>query len=210
MPKQEIAELDDAMVTEAPVLPPPELLSFYTDLGDRVLWIDHDLSSGDIEYVKYILRWNREDVGVPMANRVPIRIMLFTDGGDLNVCQALVDAIAASTTPVYGCNMGKAYSAGALIFLACHRRLAMPNSALLLHKGHIGLEGTIDEVSAYMKRQSADTQWMIDLIAESSNLSREFVTQKLVNDWFVDAKEAAKEYDMVDEIIFSLDQALVN
>ena len=205
MPRQDIIDLDDATVLGEGSILPPSLLSFYSDLGDRILWLDHDIEEDDIEYVKYILLWNREDVGVPVAKRIPIRLMLFTNGGDLDVCRAVMDAIRASKTPVYGYNMGKAYSAGAFIFLVCHQRFALPTSKFMLHKGHLGLQGTVDEVSVAMQQESADQEALVDMVVEHSNLPRDLVKRRIGTDWYIDAVDACAVYGMVDELITDFD-----
>ena len=40
-------------------LPDEELLAFYQDLENRVLWIDDEISDLSLLYVKNILRWNK-------------------------------------------------------------------------------------------------------------------------------------------------------
>lgn len=45
---------------------------------------------------KQILVWNREDKGVPLPHRKPIKIYFFCPGGDLDTSNALIDAIELS------------------------------------------------------------------------------------------------------------------
>lgn len=42
-------------------LPNPELLTFYKNYEDRILWIDDEISDYSIEYAKYIMQWNKND-----------------------------------------------------------------------------------------------------------------------------------------------------
>ena len=42
-------------------LPSPELLTFYKNFEDRILWIDNEINDYSIEYAKYVMQWNRDD-----------------------------------------------------------------------------------------------------------------------------------------------------
>ena len=66
-------------------LPDEELLAFYQDLENRVLWIDDEISDLSLLYVKNILRWNKEDSGIPIEQRKPIKLLFHSVGGDLDI-----------------------------------------------------------------------------------------------------------------------------
>lgn len=111
-------------------LPSPELLTFYKNFEDRILWIDNEINDYSIEYAKYIMQWNRDDklAGIKKEDRKPIKLLFFSPGGDLNVNNMLVDTIALSETKVIGINCGMAASAACFIYLSCHERLTLPNA----------------------------------------------------------------------------------
>lgn len=62
--------MQEAMVVEIPKslenmqLPSPELLTYYKDLENRILWLDDEVNSYTMEFVKLILRY-RKTAGKP-------------------------------------------------------------------------------------------------------------------------------------------------
>lgn len=101
-------------------LPSPELLTFYKNFEDRILWIDNEINDYSIEYAKYIMQWNRDDklAGIKKEDRKPIKLLFFSPGGDLNINNMLVDTIALSETKVIGINCGMAASAACFTFMS--------------------------------------------------------------------------------------------
>ena len=83
-------------------LPDPELRNYYVDLEHRVFWLDEEVTPYLLELVKYIVRWNAEDMCTPVEERQPIRIYFFSPGGDLDINYALIDTIKMSKTPIIG------------------------------------------------------------------------------------------------------------
>ena len=116
-------------------LPDPALLTFYKDLENRVFWLEEDISEYTLELGRYILRWNKEDKDTPIEERKPIKIIMFSCGGDLDVSNTLIDIITLSKTPVIGINAGRAMSGAAFIFLSCHTKKVLKNGYFLLHQG---------------------------------------------------------------------------
>ena len=75
----------------------------------------------------------------------------------------------------------------------------------MLHKGHLGLQGTVDEVSVAMQQESADQEALVDMVVEHSNLPRDLVKRRIGTDWYIDAVDACAVYGMVDELITDFD-----
>lgn len=173
-------------------LPDPALVTYYNNLEKRKIWLDSELDANWIEYGRKILDWNREDVGSPVEDRQPIMLYFFSPGGDLDINNFFIDIIKLSKTPVIGINMGIAYSGGAFTYLACHKRLVMPNASFLLHKGSAGgFSGTaqqIEEITAQYKKQ---VDALKDYLVECG-LDKKLVNKKMGGEWFIDAKEAVK------------------
>ena len=59
----------------------PTLVNFYTDLEHRTYWLNDEISNYTFDLVQYIIRWNREDAGIPVEDRKPIRIIIDCAGG---------------------------------------------------------------------------------------------------------------------------------
>lgn len=54
----------------------PSLVNFYTDLDHRTYWLSDEINNYTFDLVQYIIRWNREDKGIPVEQRKPIRIII--------------------------------------------------------------------------------------------------------------------------------------
>ena len=76
-------------------LPNPELLTYYSDLEKRIIWLEEEVTECTLEFVRKIIEWNREDEmnGLEPKDRKPIKIFFFSPGGDLDVNYALIDTI---------------------------------------------------------------------------------------------------------------------
>lgn len=109
---------------------------YIEEVKERRLFLNNEVEEyviGDL--VRHIFRYNRLDKGIPPEERKPIIIYINTPGGVVTDGYCLIDAIVSSKTPIYTVNIGTAYSMGFLIFIAGHKRIAMPNSTFLCHDG---------------------------------------------------------------------------
>lgn len=188
-------------------LPAPELITYYQNLEERTFWIDGEVNDDLLELVKLILQWNREDkkAGLKPQGRKPIKLYFFSPGGDLEVYRTLADVIRASTTPVIGVNFGIAYSAAAMIFLACHERYTLPSAYFLFHCGSSQMSGSYAEVSAAMDKYANDVAELTVLIQQSSTYTQEEVVANMGGDWYIDAQEALN-HRLVSKIVKSVDE----
>lgn len=181
-------------------LPDPDLLNEYIDLKNRTIWINDEISVYTLSVIQNIIYWNREDNGKPIEDRKPIKLFFFTQGGMLDVYNSVADVIELSETPVYGINMGVCASAGAFIFLSCHKKFMLPNAYFLFHKGSIGFSGNATDVLSLI----ADYQEQLDLLVQSvvakTGFTEEEMAEKIMSDFYVRAP-LALEKKVVDEII---------
>lgn len=182
------------------VLPDPATLDYYRDLKDRVIWIDYDIDESLLSVVKQIIRFNKEDKDIPVEERKPIKLLIYTYGGDLGAMFTLIDTILMSKTPVHTYNMGKALSAGFQILISGHKRYALKNSTALYHSGSGGTCGTYEQTEAQMQEYKR-------LVALMQNhcLSRTKIDQKTFNkyktkDWYMSSEEQL-QYGVVDTIL---------
>lgn len=112
----------------------------------------------------YIVGTGGEETGEPgveftMANRfiinlltlmkkgsdVPILIHMKTCGGDWSEGMAIYDAINMCPNPVTILNYTHARSMSSLIFLAANKRVMMPHSTYMFHRGTMGATGTVTQ-----------------------------------------------------------------
>lgn len=189
-------------------LPSPELITFYRNLENRVLWLNSDVDEYWLEFSRKIIEWNREDKGLSPEQRKPIKLMFFSYGGSLDVNNALIDTIKLSTTPIYGVNVGQACSAGCFIYLACHKRFAFPNATFLIHQGEgNGFSGTYAQVVAAVMEYQRKVEELERYLRENTEIPDDILSENITTEWFLSADEAL-DYKVCDKIVTSLDEIL--
>ena len=183
-------------------LPNPELLTYYSDLEKRIIWLEEEVTENTLEFVRKIIEWNREDEmnGLESKDRKPIKIFFFSPGGDLDVNYALIDTIRLSKTPVYGINIGRCCSAAAYIYLSCHHRYMMNHSYFVFHQGSSQLSGSYNEVVAIMNDYQGQVAELSNLMKERTLYTEEEIMDNIVTEWYV-RKEEALEKGVCHEII---------
>ena len=205
--KLETAYLDIAIPesVENLQLPSASLITYYKNLENRILWLDSEVDDYFLEYGKYILQWNQEDIGIPSEERKAIRLLFFSPGGSLDINNAMIDIIKASKTKVIGINMGIAQSAGAFIYLACHERLTMPKAAFLLHRGSGNFGGSYDEIICQVMEYQRQMGELEKYVLENTNIGEETFAENFGTEWFISAKEAV-DYGISHRIINDIDE----
>lgn len=188
-------------------LPSPELLTYYRNLEDRVIWIDYGVDESILEISKLIMHFNKEDKDVPVEQRKPIKLLLYSYGGDGQACFSLLDVIALSKTPVYTINMGVAMSAGLLILLAGHKRFCLKNSTALAHSGSGGASGTFEQTEAQMKDYKRFVDTMRNYIIEQTNIDTKTLNKYKNKEWYLYSEDQVK-YGIVNKIIDDIDEIL--
>lgn len=180
-------------------------MNFYTDLEHRTYWLNDEINNYTFDLVQYIIKWNREDKGIPVEDRKPIRIIIDCMGGYLSVSETVSNIIKMSKTPVYGIALGYVASGASLIYLSCHKKLALPNTCFILHKGGCNdIGGTFDEVQAFMKDYEKQMEVMMKFYQEHTKYTAEEIELRMKTDWYVRLPEAS-ERGMVDEVITDID-----
>ena len=181
-------------------LPDPDLLNQYIDLENRVIWIDDEINLFTLSVIQYIIYWNKADKDVPIEERKPIKLLFFTQGGMLDIYNSVADVIEMSETPVYGFNMGVCASAGAFIFLSCHRRFMLPNAYFLFHKGSIGFSGNATDVLSLIEDYQEQLELLVQSVVAKTDFTEEEMAEKIMSDFYVRAP-LALEKKVVDEVV---------
>lgn len=186
-------------------LPDPSLVTFYNNLEDRVVWIDYGIDEDILEVSRMILRWNNEDKNIPIEERQPIKLLLYSYGGDGQACFSLLDIIGLSKTPIYTINMGVSMSAGLLILLSGHKRFCLPHSIALAHSGSGGTQGTYEQTEAQMKDYQRFVKSMRDYILERTNIDAKTLSKNKGKEWYMYVDDQIK-YHIVDKVVSDIDE----
>lgn len=186
-------------------LPNPSLKQFYEDYENRIIWLDDEITDvNTIEITKMILKWNREDKDLPIEERKPIRVLIFSPGGDLYATLGLIDIMLLSKTPIYTYNMGIAMSGGLLLLLAGSKRFALPRSSVLIHSGSSGQGGTYEQIEAQTEAYKKLMKIMKDYIIERTNIDSRTHKKFSAKEWYLYVEDQLK-YGIVNEQIDSLE-----
>lgn len=189
-------------------LPDPGLEQWYQDFANRTIWLMTEVCDDTLDIVSKIIRWNREDKGIPVEERKPIKLYVFSPGGSLDVEEAIVSAISISKTPVYGYAIGMVASAASLIYLSCHKRFALTNAYFILHKGSCSnISGNYEDVQNSMEDYKRQVQKLVEFYIKNTKIPEEIVKEKIKSDWYLRGQELV-EYGLIDEWITDIDTLL--
>lgn len=186
-------------------LPDPSLLNYYKDCERRIFWLVGPVDTSLYELVQQIINCNREDMETPLDKRKPIRIIMASPGGSLEVEQTLVAIMEASSTPIHCIAIGMCASAASMIYLAGHKRFATRNASWMFHQGSCdNLEGTYQQIMSFMEKYQIDIDEMAEFYKTHTNFPEEVIERKLnEGDWYIGIEEAV-ENGIVNEVIKDL------
>lgn len=188
-------------------LPSPELLGYYRDEKDRILWIEGEVSEDAFslfELSKLILNYNKEDKDIPVEQRKPIKIFINSPGGELEPTLAFVGLMNISKTPIWTINACWGASAAGLILMAGHKRFALPNTTCLIHSGSGQVGGTYEQTTEQMKNYKYLVDKMRDFVLDKTKIDSKLFKKNNSKDWYIYTDEMLS-LGIVDEIVEDLD-----
>ena len=197
---QEVADLK---------LPAPELVDYYNDMHNRVIYIDYEIDNGLMREVgRQIIEYNRVDKGKPRDEREPIVILINSWGGDLNATYATIAVMETSITPVITVNMNSAYSAAGLLLMAGHKRYCMPRSQVLIHSGSAqGIGGNYEEIQESTKSYKKMVEEMREFVVSKTKIDKALMKKNQTRDWYIDSSEQIT-LGCADEVLTDINQIL--
>jgi ATP-dependent Clp protease protease subunit len=176
-------------------------LLYSQQLENRELYLPEVIEDDVIqEIVQHIYRYNKEDSGKPVEERLPIKLYINCYGGDLVACNSIIDTMDLSKTPVYTYNLGKAFSAGGLILMAGHKRYTYKNSVVLIHQGSTGASGTTGQVIDQVEFQKRQEERVKAYILGKTTITPEQYKDKYKEEWFFFGDESIA-FGVTDELI---------
>lgn len=189
------------------LLPDPALVQIYKDRQNRVIWMLDEVDDEVFDWVDFILDINREDEGIPVEERKPIKCIISNRGGNGDMANTMVDIIELSKTPIYGIAIGLCASAASMIYLACHKRYALPNVTFLFHQGSCSnLSGTYSELLAFMEEYQRDIEHLTEFYKTHTTYPPKVIEQQLdLGDWYIRVPEALKN-GIVHEVVTDIKQ----
>lgn len=186
-----------------------EVLS-WKEYADRRIVINEAVTEEFMFYSELIVQWNKEDFdkNIPMEERKPIRILLYTYGGGLEAAKSFYHIMQISKTPIYVYNMGVCASAGSLIFLSGHKRYAIKGSSFLIHEGEVGLGGQTTKVIENLEAIKKGEKEIEEYIISKTKIDKKTYNKNKKKEWWITTE--AKELGLIDDFIDDIEQIFKN
>lgn len=188
-------------------LPDPTLFDFYRRDSNRHIWWNIDVDESLVENSYRILEWNKEDEGIPVKDRKPIKIFINTNGGCLNSVLNFINVIQLSKTPIYTIGMGKCYSAGGLLLMSGHKRYIFNDTTVLIHDGSTGAMGNTGKVIDNLEFTQKTEKRVKNFVLNNTKIKKEDYDKNYRRDWFLFSDEVI-EFGIADKIITNLDEII--
>ncbi|MCD8344242.1 MAG: ATP-dependent Clp endopeptidase proteolytic subunit ClpP [Oscillospiraceae bacterium] len=132
-----------------------------------------------------------------------IQFYINSPGGSVTCGMAIYDTMQYIKCDVSTICVGMAASMGAFLLSsgAKGKRIALPNSEIMIHQPSAGTQGQISDMAIHLKRLEIIKKRMNSILAENTGKSVEQVTADCERDNFMTAEEA-KEYGLIDKVIY--------
>ena len=132
-----------------------------------------------------------------------VHLYLNSPGGDVYAGLAIYDAMQYIRSDVQTICFGMAMSMGAILLSggAKGKRIALPNSKIMIHQGHTsGFEGQATDVEIRAREILSLQKRMEEMLASDTGHTPERIHEDTQRDNFMDA-EQAKEYGLIDRVM---------
>ena len=139
-----------------------------------------------------------------------INLYINSPGGSITAGMAIYDTMQYIRSDVRTICIGMAASMGAFLLTAGAKgkRVALPNSEILIHQpligGH-GLSGQATEIEIHTRHLLRTKAKMNKILAEKTGQPIEKIEQDTERDYYMTAEEA-KEYGLVDQVLEKAEQ----
>lgn len=173
----------------------------WLDIKNRRLVLDVGVDQMSVsDVVGHIIRYNREDKGIPVEIRKPIILYIVSPGGDVLSGFELIDIVEYSKTPIYTVNFGYQYSMALPIGLAGKKRYALPNASFLIHDGYIGVNDSSSKAQDWAEFLRRLDKREKEYILSKTKITEEQFSAKERVDWYFFVEDA-KAMGIVDYIV---------
>ena len=131
-----------------------------------------------------------------------IQLYINSPGGAVTSGLAILDTMRYIRPNVSTLCIGQAMSMGAVLLAAGEKgkRLALPNSRIMLHQPHGGIQGTASDIEIHTREILRLRERNISLLASYTGKSPEEINIDADRDFVLTAEEAV-EYGIVDQVI---------
>ena len=165
-------------------------------LKDRIIFLSgpvHDAMANTVVAQLLFLEMDNPNADISLYINSP--------GGSVTAGMAIYDTMQYIKAPVRTVCIGMAASMGAFLLMAGEKgkRMALPNSEVMIHQPSGGAQGQATDVTIRAEWLLKTKKKMTDMMADMTGQSIERVARDIERDYFMSAKEAL-DYGIIDEI----------
>lgn len=165
-------------------------------MKDRIIFLSGPIDDGMANtVVAQLLFLDMENPGADIS------LYINSPGGSVTAGMAIYDTMQYVKAPVRTVCVGMAASMGAFLLMAGEKgkRMALPNSEVMIHQPSGGAQGQATDVTIRAEWLLRTKNKMNKMMAEMTGQPLEKVTQDSERDYFMSAQEALK-YGIIDQI----------
>ena len=168
-------------------------------LKDRIIFLGEEVTDVSANLiVSQLLFLESEDPGKDIS------LYINSPGGSVTAGMAIYDMMNYIKCDVSTICMGMAASMGAFLLAGGTRgkRMALPNSTIMIHQPSGGAQGQATEINIVAEQILKTRQRLNEILAANTGKPLEIIAQDTERDNYMTAQEA-KEYGLVDKVIVS-------
>ena len=131
-----------------------------------------------------------------------IQLYINSGGGVVTAGLAVLDTMRYIRPHVSTLCIGQAMSMAAVLLAAGEKgkRLALPNSRIMIHQPHGGIQGTASDIAIHAKEILRLRERIVDLLASYTGKSTDQISEDADRDFVLTADEAV-DYGIIDQVI---------
>ncbi|MCL2923857.1 MAG: ATP-dependent Clp endopeptidase proteolytic subunit ClpP [Trichodesmium sp. MAG_R04] len=173
-------------------------IDIYTRLGqERIIFLGQEVTDALANrIVAYMLYLDSDD-----PNK-PIYLYINSPGGSVTAGLAIYDTMQYIKADIITICLGLAASMGSFLLAAGTKgkRLALPNSRIMIHQPMGGTRGQATDIEIEAKEILRVRSELNNMLAERTGQSLEKIEKDTDRDYYMSAEEA-KEYGLIDQVI---------
>ncbi len=131
-----------------------------------------------------------------------VQLYINSGGGVVTAGLAILDTMRYIRPHVSTLCIGQAMSMAAVLLAAGEKgkRLALPNSRIMIHQPHGGIQGTASDIEIHAKEILRLRERIVDLLASYTGKSPKEINDDADRDFVLTADEAV-DYGIIDQVI---------
>ena len=168
-------------------------------LKERIIFLGEEVTDVSANLiVSQLLFLESEDPGKDIS------LYINSPGGSVTAGMAIYDTMNYIKCDVSTICMGMAASMGAFLLAGGTKgkRMALPNSTIMIHQPSGGAQGQATEINIVAEQILKTRQRLNEILAANTGKPLEIIAQDTERDNYMTAQEA-KEYGLVDKVIVS-------